>query len=443
MKIEINIKKILPMLLIIVLMSSIVYAVVVPRGDSVQIRDTNNWDTYTDNTYLINQNPDPCEPGGFVEIRFKIENVGGDYAKDLVFEIVPRYPFSIFPGESTIKKIGDLHMSQVGDEAYMVYYKLRVDKDAVEGNNPIKIRYSTNGGLVYSSKEFDVRIQTNDAILNINSVETNPKEIYQGQKSTLTINLENMADSLLKNVKVNLEVYSSVVTTTSIITSELPFTPLGSTNEKIIENIDAGESVNVTFDLIADADAVSKIYKLPIKIEYSDELAKNYSKTYYTSVIVGSPPDLISSVDSSEIIVPKSGGIVSIKFTNKGSSDVKFLYVELMQNSNYEIISSAGIYVGNIDSDDYETADFKIFVKSDDTNIQLPLKLEYKDANNKEFVSNEIINLKLYSSKTAKKYGLIAESSSSKIFIFIVLGVGGFFLYRRWKKKKKTKEKLK
>ena len=76
-----------------------------------------------------------------------------------------------------------------------------------------------------------------------------------------------MADSLLKDIKVNLGVLIKTITSTTLTISEIPFTPIGSTNEKTIKQIDSHEVKNVSFNLIADPDASSAVYKLPITIE--------------------------------------------------------------------------------------------------------------------------------------------------------------------------------
>ena len=58
----------------------------------------------------------------------------------------------------------------------------------------------------------------------------------------------------------------------------------------------------------------------------------------------------------------------------------------MKESEKYEIVSPAEVYVGNIDSDDYETADFKISLnKVKEKEVILPLSLEYKDANNNEY----------------------------------------------------------
>jgi len=429
-------KKIIISVFLMVVLSGLVLGAetTVPSGDSVEIRASTDWNRLNSANQLVNQNPDPAEPGGYVELRFKVENIGAEYADDVVFKLITEYPFTLYTGLSSERRVGEMHMRQVGDEAYIVYYKLRIHKDAVEGNNPVKLRFSTDGGLNWIQEEFDVRIQTLDAIIAVNSVEMVPNEVAPGGVGELIINLENKADSMLKDIKVNLGVLEKDSTAASITRVELPLTPIGSTNEKMIKSIEGRGSENISFKIIADADADSEIYKLPITIEYSDNIGNNYTKLHYTSVIVGEKPDLVASIDGSEIISSGDTGEVSIKFTNKGATDIKFLYIELMQSERYEIISQPGVYVGNIDSDDYETADFSLSVKGRSKMVQLPFRLEYRDANNKMFKKDMIVNLKLYSSGAAIKYGLKESGGGFGKLVILLIVFGGVWLY--YKKKK-------
>src|SRR3989339_816514 len=68
------------------------------------------------------QDPDPVEPGKEVEVSFKIEN-NGTTANNVVFEILPEYPFSLVPGEFAIKAIGTVGTSQNSKQSVTVRYR--------------------------------------------------------------------------------------------------------------------------------------------------------------------------------------------------------------------------------------------------------------------------------------------------------------------------------
>ena len=117
---------------------------------------------------------------------------------------------------------------------------------------------------------------------------------------------------------------------------------------------------------------------------------------------------------------------------------LSFVYTTLLESDDYAIISSPKVYVGNIDSDDYETAEFTIYVtKVKEKEIDLPMLVEYKDDNNKGYSRRINLGLRLYSSTEAKKLGLVKSSKFVGISIAIVIVVIGLLAYYYWKKEKK------
>ncbi len=380
---------------------------------------------------LASQDPDPVEPGKIVELSLKLENQG-TLADDVEFEIIPEYPFSLLPGEVALRNVGTLGTSQNTDRAVFVKYKLRVDQNAVDGNHEIKVRYKTGAFESWNTiEDLTVKVQSHDAILSVEKIVTTPDIIAPGSKTKLGISLKNYATSMLKDVKVTLEVGESGDEGT-------PFSPLGSTNEKVISVIDAQSTLLLEFDLLADPDAKSKTYKVPLKIQYSDVINKNYSKTNTIALVVGVEPDISVYIDTTSIYSSGSTGDLSIKIVNKGLTDVKFLNVNLEKGQGYRALSPYEVYIGNIDSDDYETADFKINVeKTNEKKIILPLTIEYKDANNQDYAKKMNLELPLYTSSEAKKLGFVESGNKLWIFIVIAAVIIGFFAYRRWKKRKK------
>ena len=388
-------------------------------------------------TYM-NQDPDPVEPGGYVELRFKIENNGTEKAEDVQIEIIPEYPFTIDSGEAAVRSIGIINGRQAGSDAVIVKYRMRVDKDAVSGDNTIDIKYSATKSGWIKKKDNIVNIRSHFAILSIENVESNPEVIKPGEVAKLTIRLTNMADALLKDIKINLFLYKATHGTAVVVYEEKPFTPIGSSNEKTIGNLERGKKAAISFDLIADPDAESGVYKIPLTISYTDNTGKNYSiGDNIIGLVIGDEPDLVTFIVSSELREETTIGEVSVKFVNKGTSDIKFLYSKLKESNDFDILSPKDVYVGNIDSDDYENADYKLHLKRT-KGVVLPLQIEYRDANNQFYRKSINLPLDVISAKMAGEAG----SGGSKLigfFIVIVIVVGGIFFYKRWKKKRKKR----
>ncbi|MBI2658704.1 hypothetical protein HYX05_01200 [Candidatus Woesearchaeota archaeon] len=380
---------------------------------------------------LASQDPDPVEPGKIVEVSFKLDNKG-ELANDVVFEIIPEYPFSILPGESAVKNIGTLGTAQDTVRSVFVKYKLKVDQNAVDGNQELKIRYKSSDSESWITIDnTTIKVQSKEAILSVEKFAAVPESVAPGSKTRLAVSLRNHANSLLKDIKVTLDLGKSS-------DEETPFAPVGSTNEKVIPFIDAQATSALEFNLIADPDAKSKVYKVPLKLQYSDILNKNYSKTLTLALVVGVEPDISVYVDTTSVYTAGSTGDISVKIVNKGLSDLKFLNVKLDKSEKYKVLSPYEVYIGNIDSDDYETADFKLSIeKTRDKKLLLPVAIEYKDANNQDYTKNVNLELTLYTKSEAKKLGLTEGNGTSWVFAAVILLAAGFFAYRLWKKRRK------
>ncbi len=379
---------------------------------------------YRLNVTMVNHEPDPAEAGRYVTVRFKIENYGRENAEEVVLELLPQYPFSLDPGESAVKYIGSLYSGQTSAVGVIKDYRLKVDDNALDGENKIELRYKVKGNDWVKLEPFYISVGPHDIILGIESVNA-PTMIKPGETSRIDINLKNLAVSFIKEITVKLKL------------DGVPFATIGSTNKKTIKEMGANSDATVSFDLMAEPDADSNLYKLPIEIEFFDRLGTKYTKNETVGLIVGAEPDLSVIIDSSEVYSSGGSGDVTVKFVNKGVTDVKFMNLVLGEGE-YDILSPAEVYVGNIDSDDYETADFKLAlnkVKGDEVN--LPLLVEYKDANNNEYTKNIDLKLRLYSTSEAKAAGLKKGNSSVGIIVVLVIVAVGFFIYRRWRKKKK------
>ena len=376
---------------------------------------------------LIKQDPDPVEPGKIVEVNFKIDN-NGTIAHNLVFEIIPEYPFSLLSEESSSKFIGTLGASQDERQSVVIKYKLKAAQDAIDGNHEIKIRYkSDNLESWVTLSKFKVKVQTHDAILAVEKFFTVPAVTAPGEKTKLRIELKNYATSPLKDIKISLNLDKS--------DEAIPFAPISSTNEKVISYIEPQSSLAIDFELLVDSDAASKAYKIPLNIKYSDVLNKNYSKTNLITIVVGDTPDLGVTLERTEVYTSDSSGNVVLRLVNKGSPDIKFLNVKVLQSENVKVIGADEVYIGKLDSDDFSTAEFKLFVKGKDI-VKIPVLVTYKDANNNNYKENKEVDLKLYSNSDAKNFGVKKNNDFLWIVVILIIAVGAYYYYRKRKNKK-------
>lgn len=371
---------------------------------------------------LMSQEPDPAEPGSKFIAKFRVENIGGTSADDFVLEFVPEYPFTLYSGGAQ-KTIGQL--GSYGDNAPVAEYVIRVDKDAVEGMATLKLRFKFDGSASWITKAFDINIRTYDAVMLYDEIDA-PDMIAPGTSAFVKIILQNMADSQLRNIKAKLDFSDD----------ELPFGPVNSLGEKSIFKLNPLERKTMSFEIQAKSDAESNLYKIPLTLSYQDTIGTNYEKTGYVSIMIGAKPELVMFIEEQELILQKTKGKIVVQLVNKGLVPVKFVTLKLNPSDSYDILSPDELYLGDIDSDDFETADFLLYSTDESRELKLVFTLEYSDTNNNKFSEQPSKTIRLYTSSEAKKFGFV-ESSSWRILGGLLLIVIMFILYRRFKRKKK------
>lgn len=390
---------------------------------------------------MINQEPDPVAPGNTVDVQFRIENEGAGAAPDVEVKLVADYPFSFYGQEQQVKSIGTLTGYQTGSVGVKTKWKMLVDSGAATGDNTIEFWYRVNSGVWTKVDDFIISVKSREAVLAINQVKTDQATIVPGTQTKVSFVVENLADNTLMDIKLNLEILTVLSSATGVTVRELPFTPIGSGNDKTVKTLSPGQTAEISFDLFTDATAESKVYKVPYTLTYSDSSGTNFTKIGIVGLLVESAPDLTVNIDKTEIYSAGAKGLIEFKLVNKGFSDIKFLDVKLSANKDFEILSNPEVYIGKLDSDDYEIADYTLMVSKDAKDqITLPLHVEYRDANGGLYTKDLNLNLKLFSGAELKQRTNGKGSSTIVWIVLIVVIVAGIFIYRKIRKNKRKKE---
>jgi len=356
--------------------------------------------------------PYPVEPGETFDLWIKVQNYGNSDATDASCVLLTKYPFSIYSGTA------EQNFGELGSQKQVILeYKIRVDENAVEGDNEFNIKCSENG-ISWKTEKIRISVQTRYATLNIKNVKTDPLMIAPGEKSKLLVTVENLADSSMKDITITLNL------------SDVDIAPSGEIPQQKLRRINAGSLSDVIFNIVALPTAEAGIYKVPISISYTDELGKAYSENSIISIEVGAKPDFYVLVGETTINTAQKTGTVSVRIVNKGVTNLKYVDVELLESDDYKILSPSKFYIGEVDSDDYETADFKISAKTS-KDFELPLEISYKDASNNVYSEQIDVSFKMLSSSEAGGKG------SSWFVPVLLLVIAGYFGYRFYKKRKK------
>lgn len=260
-------------------------------------------------------------------------------------------------------------------------------------------------------------------IVLIENIRTDPGSIIPGESANLYFNVVNGADINVKDVRINLD-----------LPPEIGF--LNDVSRRKLFSMYPGESNKMDFNLIALPDTVDGIYDATLLIEYISKTGEERSDEYTFSITVRSPTQLYTSLEKSDLYLGTTIGEVSVKFVNNGLGDIKFLTTTLQESEDYDILSSPKEYVGDLDSDDFDSVTYNLKVSGDKNILILPIKATYKDSLNSDHEEDFQVIVKVRDSASVNPK---ASNTTMIVIIVVVVIIVLYFLYRKFIKKKKKK----
>lgn len=367
---------------------------------------------------LVRYDPSPVQPGSEIEMWFEITNLDKETRTNLELMLVEDYPFTIISDNTVV--IEELSPNEKKE----FNYKVKVNPDAIEGSYNLGLQFYSAKAKTTISEPFSISVMKKGSLLSTTvDVETdNIKQTFiePGHSAIVKFKVQNYGESVMNDVIINLELTASTV----------PFAPSGMTTEQKVKSIAAGSEKEVAFTLIALPNAASGVYKIPINIKYYNEQGNLYNETSIVGLVIGSAPKISVELESTDLNTNAKAGKAVLKVINYGNIDLKFVRIAIEKGEGYEIISTDKAYIGDVDSDDYDTAEFRVKMLNDEADLKV--SLDYKDANNNAYTEEQAVHIKLYS---PSELGIKA-SRSWIWFMLIVIAAGSYIAYRRFKRRK-------
>ena len=112
---------------------------------------------------LLNQDPYPATQGEYVKLVFQLQGMENTDCGKVTFELQNKYPLIFDPNSTTRYEIDSGTFKTDYNSSPILSYKVRVDKDAVDGDNPIQVQYSFRDGQVDLLKQFNLNIGNSQA----------------------------------------------------------------------------------------------------------------------------------------------------------------------------------------------------------------------------------------------------------------------------------------
>ena len=246
--------------------------------------------------------------------------------------------------------------------------------------------------------------------------------IAPGKEGQLKIILKNTLSDDVEDVTLSLDL------------ANVPFTTLGGSSETQDE-IQEGDRETFTFTLRADTSAKAGDYKIPYTITY-----KNASSALKGTigVRISAKPE-ISYTASADVPVIDSKGKINLKIINKGLGEARFATLRITPQG-YTLLSDSEVYIGSINSDDFETASFDVIFKS--KSASLSGILEYSDLEGKKYSLPLAYSLNVYTQDEAVKQGIIKKNNAGMYVGLIILLIIIWLVYRNIAKRRRLKKSM-
>jgi hypothetical protein len=250
--------------------------------------------------------------------------------------------------------VGGLEPTQSKDVSIIV----EADDNAIS-----KVSYM-NARIVYyapTSKSLNVNIPIQirmNPTLQITDVvfERQPEP---GSTVEMNLTLKNTGDGTSKDIQLELDQSENFI---------------ADKNEAFIPSLPSKTEKTVSFVLTFDPDMEIGIYQIPVNLMYKDaDKSTSYDEDKSIGVKISGSYNFIITADTQQVLAPGKLGKVSIKISNAGTAAAQFLSASFGD--------SEMIYIGEIDSDDYEVQEFETLVPSD-TELgrqTIDLIMNYKD----------------------------------------------------------------
>jgi hypothetical protein len=360
--------------------------------------------------------PTPLKTSEYADVWVEVTNDGSTDAEGVELDYVDSYPFSADPGEKTSWEVGRL----VPGEEHVRHIQVRVDKNAVQGTNQLKFRTISDTG-VSVTQEIPVEVRSDNDILAVSEVEF-PENVAPGSENEMSITLENLADGQLKNIEADLDL------------TDIPVAASESAS-RVVTSVPSDESRSVSFSLDVDEAAENGVYKVPVDISYENEAGNEFSRETTIGVVVGGSPQLEAGLNSVENeLTPGSTSTVTVRLVNRGRGTADFVKMDVEDSEDFKVLSPGSVYLGDMDPDDYQTADVRLHVSQDAENISLPVDISYRGVTG-ENVDTQNVYVPVYTSEQLQRYGLASGGSPLPFVVVLVLVVGGVYYWRRRRKR--------
>ncbi|MEM4259345.1 MAG: hypothetical protein QXS38_01100 [Candidatus Pacearchaeota archaeon] len=222
---------------------------------------------------MLNQDPYPAVPGDYVKVVFQIAGSETTDCRSFYFDVKPEYPFSVESNDTRMVLLGGNYIRGYSSMVLKAY-KLIVDKNALDGDQKLKVSYGyegSDGATGKLTKEFDVKVEDSRTDFDVSVQE------YNAATNTITFGIINIGKKNVESLTLEIPEQKNIY--------------VKGTNKVIIGSLNSND------DTTANIEAIPKEGEIMVRLSYNDQInvrrtvekEVTFSKRYLESIKNSSP----------------------------------------------------------------------------------------------------------------------------------------------------------
>jgi len=195
---------------------------------------------------LVSQDPYPAIPGDYAKLVFQLDGVDNPDCGQVSFELIQKFPISLDPGRDVAFSVDSGKYPRNYPSFVTIPYSVRVDAEALDGDNLIEARISSGAGsnIGYIIKDFNLSVKDTRA-----DFEVSVKD-YVASTNTLTFEILNVGKNDVEALTIEIPKQDTIA--------------IKGANRNIVGSLDSNEDTTFSFE------AVPKDGDVKITILYTD-----------------------------------------------------------------------------------------------------------------------------------------------------------------------------
>lgn len=203
---------------------------------------------------LVNQDPISAVPGETVKLVFQITGTENPECGTINLEFIEEFPFTLDPGYSKLQSIKGGTYARDFNSFWIVPYKVRVSKDALDGYQKVSLRTWVNSDSQFAKvTDFNISVEEvrTDFIITLDS--------YSFTTNKLSLGIVNIGEKNAQSITVELPEQDNALVEGGHV--------------KILGELDSNEDTTTTFDAYLTSGPII------INLEYNDEIGERRKVT--------------------------------------------------------------------------------------------------------------------------------------------------------------------